>query len=254
MIADPWTRLRQYTAARIALGRSGASLPSEELLRFALDHALARDAVHSELDLDRLENELAGFAGDLPIVRVATRVSDRITYLQRPDLGRELDDASRDRLSKLARPDGVDFALVIADGLSATATQRHAAELCRLLLSSLGDANLTVAPIALARFARVALQDDIGASLRARCSVIVLGERPGLGAPDSLGAYLVFNPRRGNTDGDRNCVSNIRPAGLPLAAAAGTLHYLITESLRRRLSGVNLKDDRIPRMQGPQAI
>jgi ethanolamine ammonia-lyase small subunit len=250
--ADPWTRLRQHTAARIALGRSGSSLPTDELLRFALDHALARDAVHSEMDVDQLEKDLAEAAGDLPIVRVATRVTDRITYLQRPDRGRELDQASRDRLARMAPADGVDIALIVADGLSATAAQRHAAPLCQLLLPSLRHAGLSLAPLAIARYARVALEDDIGSALKARCSVILIGERPGLGTPDSLGAYLVFNPRPGNTDAQRNCVSNIRPAGLPLAAAAETLHYLITESLRRRISGVNLKDERIPRLRGPQ--
>ena len=241
--ADPWTRLRRHTSARIALGRSGSSLPTDEVLRFALDHALARDAVHAELDVKRLQSDLAAVAGDVAILTVATRVTDRTTYLQRPDLGRVLDDASRDRLAQGAKP--ADVSIVAADGLSPAATQTHGPALCKLLIEGLRDARLSLAPLVIARFARVALQDDIGAALSARCGVILIGERPGLGTPDSLGAYLVFNPRVGNTDADRNCVSSIRPAGLPLAAAAHTLHYLITESLRRQLSGINLKDDRL---------
>ena len=244
MTPDPWTRLRQHTAARIALGRAGASLPSDEVLRFALDHALARDAVHAELDVQQLESDLRAAAGDLPVVRAATRVTDRRTYLQRPDLGRRLDDASREQLAKLSRAS--DVSVVVADGLSATAAQRHAAPLCRLLLPQLRQAGLSLAPLVIARFARVALQDEIGHALGARCCVILIGERPGLGTPDSLGGYFVFNPKPGNTDADRNCVSNIRPAGLPLEAAAQTLHFLITQSLRLQLSGVKLKDDRAP--------
>jgi ethanolamine ammonia-lyase small subunit len=243
---DPWTRLRRHTAARIALGRAGSSLPTEEILRFALDHALARDAVHAELDVDRLERDLAAAVGELPIVRAASRATDRSTYLQRPDLGRQLDDVSRGQLAQMKQP--ADVSIVVADGLSATATQRHAPALCGLLVPRLREGGLLVGPIVIARFARVALQDDVGQTLGARCGVILIGERPGLGTPDSLGAYLVFDPRVGNTDADRNCVSNIRPAGLPLEAAAQTLHFLITQSLRLQLSGVKLKDDRTPRL------
>ena len=244
MTPDPWTRLREHTAARIALGRAGASVPTDEVLHFALDHALARDAVHAELDVDQLEKALAEVAGDVPIVRVATRATDRTTYLQRPDLGRQLDDASRDALAQIKRP--ADVCIVVADGLSATATQRHAVALFGLLVPKLRESRLSIAPLAIARFAWVALQDDVGHALGAKCSVILIGERPGLGTPDSLGAYFVFNPKPGNTDADRNCVSNIRPAGLPREAAAQTLHFLITQSLRLQLSGVRLKDDRTP--------
>jgi ethanolamine ammonia-lyase small subunit len=242
--ADPWTKLRQHTSARIALGRSGSSLPTGELLRFSLDHALARDAVHAELDEDQLQNDLGKVAEEVRIVRVATRVTDRATYLQRPDWGRELTDESRKRLRAMAPGGGADVCVILADGLSATAVQRHAPELCRLLLPRLREPRLTITPLVIARYARVALEDDVGSALSARCSLILIGERPGLGAPDSLGGYLVFNPRLGNTDAQRNCVSNIRPAGLSLAAAAETLSYLISESLRRRISGVNLTADR----------
>jgi ethanolamine ammonia-lyase small subunit len=247
--ADPWATLRRHTAARIALGRAGASLPTAEVLRFALDHALARDAVHAELDIEQLEKDMADAAPELSILRVASRVTDRTTYLQRPDLGRQLDDASRQRLSQVKVAG--DVSLVLADGLSATATQRHAAALCGLLVPRLRESRLAIGPLVIARFARVALQDEIGQALGARCSVILIGERPGLGTPDSLGAYVVFNPKPGNTDAQRNCVSNIRPAGLPLQAAADTLHFLIAQSLRLQLSGVNLKDDRPPALPSP---
>ena len=244
--ADRWIALKRFTAARIATGRAGGSLPTAELLRFSLDHAFARDAVHSELDFDALEAALAPLA--LPIVRVQTRAPDRLTYLQRPDLGRTLDDTSRAALEDHAHAarQVKDLVIVVADGLSAAATQMNAPALLSLLLQRMPASSLTIAPLVAARHARVALQDEIGQALGARCALILLGERPGLAAADSLGAYFVFNPRVGNTDAERNCVSNIRPAGLPLAAAAETLEYLITESLRRQVSGTLLKDERLP--------
>ena len=244
MNVDPWTQLRRHTGARIALGRAGASLPTEEVLRFALDHALARDAVHAELDFDQLEKDVAAAVGEPTIVRVASRVTDRTMYLQRPDLGRQLDEPSRECLTQSKQAG--DVSIVLADGLSATATQRHAASLCGLLVTRLRETRISLTPITIAHFARVALQDEIGRALGARCSIILIGERPGLGTPDSLGAYFVFNPKPGNTDADRNCVSNIRPAGLPLEAAAQTLQFLMTQSLRLQISGVKLKDDRTP--------
>jgi ethanolamine ammonia-lyase small subunit len=239
MNADCWTNLRDFTAARIALGRAGGSLPTDEVLRFSLDHALARDAVHTDLDFDRLVQAIRRNA-----VCVTTKVSDRTEYVKRPDLGRLLSDESREALAKMNSGDGFDLSIVIADGLSATAVQLHAAALLELLIPKLENARLSLAPIVLARFGRVALQDEIGALLNARCSVMLIGERPGLGAPDSMGAYLVFKPRIGNTDANRNCVSNIRPSGLPLESAASTLEYLITQSLARQISGVQLKDER----------
>ena len=228
----------------IALGRAGGSLPTGELLKFSWDHAQARDAVHSELDWDRLRSDLAG-AG-LPIVRVASRVPDRLAYLQRPDLGCQLDDKSRDALLKIAPAQGAgcDLSLIVGDGLSALAAQLHAATVINSLVPLLNRGAFRLAPLVLAHHARVALQDEISQLFAARASLILLGERPGLGSPDSLGAYLVFDPRLGNTNAQRNCVSNIRPAGLPPAAAAETLHYLIAESLRRQLSGIALKDER----------
>lgn len=243
-VADPWTALRRFTTARIAIGRAGGSLPTRELLQFGLDHADARDAVDSELDFDKLLAALAPL--DMPIVRVTTCVSDRRTYILRPDLGRRLDAKCHSQLESLARDSSrsPDIAIVIADGLSAMAAQAHAPTLLLELVPRLRAAQLTLAPLVLAHYGRVALQDDVGQCLGATCCLILLGERPGLGAADSLGAYFVFHPRIGNTDSQRNCVSNIRPAGLPIAAAAQTLEYLITESLRRQISGTMLKDER----------
>jgi ethanolamine ammonia-lyase small subunit len=247
---DPWDHLRRHTAARIALGRAGGSLPTKELLKFSYDHAQAQDAVHSELDFDRLQNDLA--TSGLLAVRVATMVSDRITYLQRPDLGCQLDPESCRSLQPIcdANPGGFDVALIVADGLSALAAQSHAPGVVGALAPLLIQDGITIAPITMARYARVALQDQIGQLLRARTCVILLGERPGLGSPDSLGAYLVFNPRPGNTNAMRNCVSNIRPGGLSLDVAVQTLRYIIGESLRRHISGIELKDERAGQLPG----
>jgi ethanolamine ammonia-lyase small subunit len=224
-------------------------MPTAELLRFAMDHAEARDAVRAELDLDALQAALAGLG--LPMIQVRTRANDRVAHLQRPDWGRSLDDASRASLNAARQQASTnwDIALVVADGLSAQAAQLHAPPLLARLIPELRALGHTVAPIVLAKYARVALQDDVGSALGARSSLILLGERPGLQAPVSLGAYLVFNPRVGNTDERRNCVSNIRPGGLD-SAAATTLLYLITQSLRRQISGVSLKDERSgPRLE-----
>jgi len=244
---DAWAALRRHTSARIALGRAGGSTPTAELLRFALDHAEARDAVHAELDIEALERSLEGLS--LPIIRLSTRAANRLDYLQRPDLGRSLDDPSRGRLQALANasPAGWEISLLVGDGLCAQAAQSLAPPLLGTLVPALRAAGYRLAPVAVARYARVALQDDVGSILRAASSVVLLGERPGLHAPVSLGAYLVYDPRPGTTDERRNCVSNIRPAGLPTDAAAATLLYLVTESLRRQISGVHLKDERPPR-------
>lgn len=242
MTPDPWHNLRRITPARIALGRAGGSLPTAEVLRFAADHALARDAVTAELDADHLRADLDPLG--LPVRIVASQAGDRATYLQRPDLGRRLDPASAADLAAAADPGGVDVALVVGDGLSALAAQRQAPAVLAELVPLLRGSGLSVGPIVVVRQARVAIEDEVGQMLAARSALMLIGERPGLGTPDSLGAYLVYGPRPGNTDADRNCVSNIRPAGLPPAAAAATLHHLLTQALALRLSGVGLKDDR----------
>jgi ethanolamine ammonia-lyase small subunit len=250
---DPWIDLRNHTAARIALGRAGGSLPTREVLSFAADHAAARDAVHAALDVDALEADVKRLG--LDCIRLASKATgDRALYLQRPDLGRQLDDKSRAVLAGLASPAGsVDLALIVSDGLSAPAAQRQVPPLLETLLPLLRDAGLRLSPVFMVRDARVALQDEIGQLVGAEAALILLGERPGLGTPDSLGAYLVFAPKPGRTDAQRNCVSNIHPRGLSFAAAAGTLHYLVTESLRRRLSGIALKDERGTLSQPPAA-
>jgi ethanolamine ammonia-lyase small subunit len=241
---DPWAPLRRFTAARIALGRAGGSLPTAEVLAFSTAHAAARDAVWSALDLDALEAALAPLGR--PALRVASAAPDRRTYLQRPDLGRRLADASR--LALAAAPPtaggGCDVALLIADGLSALAAQRQAPAVLARLVPALVDRGLTLGPLVLCTQARVALMDEVGAALGARLAIILLGERPGLGSADSLGAYLVHGPSLGRTDAQRNCVSNVRPEGLPPAAAAELLAWLASEALRRGLSGVALKDER----------
>jgi ethanolamine ammonia-lyase small subunit len=238
---DPWLALRAHTPARIALGRCGDALPTTEVLRFAAAHAMARDAVQTALDVRALQSTLE-HDGWSPLM-AHSRATDRATYLRRPDLGRRLDADSTDRLAAAGQAMGpVDVALVVADGLSAAAAQQHAPPLMHALRAGL-DSALTLSPPVIATMARVALADEIGALLQARLVIILLGERPGLTAPDSLGAYLTFAPRIGRSDAERNCLSNIRPEGLPPAAAALRLAWLIHEALRRRLSGVALKED-----------
>jgi ethanolamine ammonia-lyase small subunit len=244
---DPWRALREHTPARIALGRSGVALPTHELLRFAAAHAMARDAVHVPLDVDALD-ALLREAGWQPL-RVVSRAASRDEYLRRPDLGRRLAPGDADRLDAAAHAP-CDLAVVIGDGLSAVAVQRHAPVLLQALFDALQPcpgplqpAPLRWAPPVIATQARVALADEIGARLQARAALILIGERPGLSAPDSLGAYLTFGPRIGRVDAERNCVSNIRPAGLEPAAAARRLAWLLREALRRGHRGVGLKDD-----------
>ena len=245
---DPWHGLTGRTPARVALGRAGGSLPTAELLRFALDHAEARDAVHEPLDTPAVVAGLRALGRD--VLTVGSLAQNTAAYLRFPERGRRLADADRARLAAVAG-EGCDVALVVADGLSAAAVHRNAVPLVGELLPRL--AGRSVGPLVVARHARVAIQDPIGHALRARCAVIVLGERPGLGTADSLGVYLVFAPGPGKTDADRNCVSNVRPAGLPLAAAAGTVAYLIDAAISRGLSGVSLKDDRTPLLT-PNAV
>ena len=235
--ADVWVRLRQLTPARIGLGRAGSSLPTAALLDFELAHARARDAVHAGFDAELLAGELskAGFGEALT---VASQAQDRTEYLSRPDLGRLLDDESRSRLQAAAR---CTLAIVIADGLSAVAPMRHAPPLLKEVLQS-GIVPETVT-VVVANRARVALGDAIGELLGAELVVMLIGERPGLSSPDSLGIYLTWAPRIGRTDAERNCISNVRPEGLPYAEAAKRLRYLVGEARRLQLSGVSLKDD-----------
>ena len=238
---DPWLRLGTRTMARIALGRAGASLPTREVLAFSLAHARARDAVHATIDRGRLAASLAG-AG-LPAIEIESEAHEKTVYLRRPDLGRRLTAASRDRLQAMAPAGSADVALMIGDGLSATAVEAHAPALVLALLPALRRLGVGLAPIVLARGARVALGDEVGALLRVQLIAVLIGERPGLSAADSMGVYLTFAPGPGRTDAERNCISNVRPDGLSPAAAAHNLAWLIEAALARGLTGVGLKDE-----------
>jgi ethanolamine ammonia-lyase small subunit len=234
---DPWAALRRFTPARIALGRSGPGLPTREVLAFGLAHARARDAVHRPLDAEGLEAGLR-LAGHEPL-RVHSAAPDRVTYLTRPDLGRRL---AAKGAAALSGRGPVEIAVVAADGLSAVAVERHALPLLAAL-RALAPGRWAGLPVAVALQARVALGDEIGERLGARLAVVLVGERPGLSSPDSLGIYLTHGPRVGRTDAERNCLSNVRPEGLGYAGAALRLDWLAGEALRRGLSGVALKDE-----------
>jgi ethanolamine ammonia-lyase small subunit len=237
---DPWSSLRALTPARIALGRAGASLPTREVLAMALDHARARDAVHAAFDPDAVAGLIA--TRGLTTLIVASAAPDRTAYLRRPDLGRQLSPESRSLLQ--AQPkSGCDLSLVIGDGLSSAAAHAHAAPVVAALLPYAQAEGWRVGPVVLARQARVALGDEIGERLGARLAVVLIGERPGLSSPDSLGAYLTYAPRVGRTDAERNCVSNIRDPGLSYAEAAHKIAWHVREALRRGLTGVALKDE-----------
>ena len=237
---DPWAGLRPLTAARIGLARSGASLATGPLLEFRLAHARARDAVHAPLDEGRLRADLAALGA--PVLAVASAVQDRPQYLMRPDLGRRL---APDAEAVLARHagDGHDVALVITDGLSARAVERHAKPLLAGLLPRLQAEGWHIAPLAIVRQGRVAIGDAVAQLLRARMVVILIGERPGLSAPDSMGAYLTWQPGPHTTDANRNCISNIRPEGIDPPDAAFKIMHLLRAMRTREMSGVGLKDE-----------
>lgn len=238
---DPWEGLRRFTSARIALGRAGSSLPTAPLLAFNLAHAQARDAVHRALDTDALHAAL--HAAGFETLDATSAAPDRDHYLRRPDLGRKMSDESAARLGVYgaALEEDFDVVFVVADGLSAYAAARHAVPLLERVRARLG--RTTVGPVVVAQQARVALGDGIGECLRARVVVVLIGERPGLSSPDSLGVYLTYEPRAGRSDAERNCISNVRPEGLVYDVAALKLCYLLVEARRLKLTGVGLKDD-----------
>lgn len=257
-VVDPWTALREFTPARIGLGRSGDAITTKDQLALRLAHAQARDAVHAALDVDAVRTELDG----MPVISVKSAAPDRATYLQRPDLGRRLADGEAARLvpapgtasatpeassaARAVEPDGgdtdrPDVAFVLADGLSPLAIQSHAARVVLETVALLED--WSIAPVVIATQARVAIGDEIGAALGARFVVVLIGERPGLSAADSLGIYLTFEPRVGRADSERNCISNVRPpVGLSYENAAQKLTTLLREAKRLGLTGVALKD------------
>lgn len=243
--ADPWDALRRHTAARIALGHAGGATPTAAHLDFQMAHARARDAVHHALDADAVAAEIA--AAGFSVAHARSAAADRATYLQRPDLGRRLDDASRAALAEAAAARGpCEAVFVVADGLSALAVERHAAPLLRAVAARLADGGWGEMPAVVVREGRVAVGDEIGAAFGATLVAVLIGERPGLSSPDSLGVYLTHAPRPGRTDAERNCISNVRPEGLPVAVAAHKLAWLMTEARRRRVTGVALKEEAPP--------
>lgn len=238
VIADPWTDLRQITDARIALGRTGSSLPLAASLAFKLDHARARDAVHTPFRMGELA---AGVRADgLDCVELESAVADRNEYLTRPDKGRSLSASSRTALAECQA--GGDVCLVVGDGLSARAIHENAREFVLLASTLLRQAGLAVTPVCLVRNARVAIGDEIGALLGAKMVVVLIGERPGLSSPNSMGVYMTMNPYIGATDERRNCISNVRAGGLSIIEGVRKLGYLVEESLKLGMSGVALKD------------
>jgi len=243
-VSDPFARLRNSTPARIGLGRCGHGLPTAALLEFQLAHARARDAVYEPFDPESVVSALS----DRETVIVHSQAPDRQTYLQRPDLGRQLlaADATRLTIERANNHSAVgqranSVAFVLADGLSAPAVHTHAVPLLQALFPKLPDWH--IAPVVIACQARVALGDEIGALLGANLVAVLIGERPGLSAPDSLGAYLTWHPRQGRQDSERNCISNIRPpTGLTYEQAASRIAWLLSAARRQKLTGVGLKD------------
>jgi ethanolamine ammonia-lyase small subunit len=233
-----WAALRPLTAARIGLPRSGASLATPALLDFRLAHARARDAVGAALDSDALQAALADLQQPALVCRSAA--DDRRTYLMRPDLGRQLDEASLALLRSSPSPGGL--AIVLADGLSAQATQNHAVPLLGTLLPLLAKQGWALAPIVVLHNGRVAAGDAAARALQAQAVLVLIGERPGLSSPDSLGAYITWAPGAATSDADRNCVSNIRPQGLAPQAAAEKIAWLLAQMRAQQRSGVALKD------------
>ncbi|SDY34533.1 ethanolamine ammonia-lyase subunit EutC [Pseudomonas sp. NFACC08-1] len=240
---NPWLNLRNLTPARIALGRTGTSLPTQAQLDFQYAHAQARDAVHLAFDHQGIRAQLSERGRESLLLHSAA--ADRHSYLQRPDLGRRLDDVSAQVLDDYAKahPGGVDLAIVVADGLSALAVHRHTLPFLARLEEQIVADGWSVSPVILVEQGRVAVADEVAERLGAKMSVILIGERPGLSSPDSLGLYFTYAPRVGLTDAYRNCISNVRLEGLSYGMAAHRLIYLMREACRRQLSGVNLKDE-----------
>lgn len=253
VVNNPWRDLRSFTDARIGLGRAGISLPTAEMLAFQLSHAQARDAVSFPLDIVSLAQQLVSIEALNSVgapLHLYSQAIDRTTYLQRPDLGRKLDQKSRQTLIDLMKTeektsnDKYDLAIVVVDGLSSLAVQKNAYPFITDLLKLLSEdkKTLKIAPISIVQQGRVAIGDDIGELLNAQAVMVLIGERPGLSSPDSLGLYLTWSPKSGLTDASRNCISNIRLAGLPYQEAARRAIYLLREANKLKLTGVNLKD------------
>ncbi|ORE94068.1 ethanolamine ammonia-lyase small subunit [Stappia sp. 22II-S9-Z10] len=241
VVPDRWEALRELTPARIALGHTGVSLPTKHHLAFQMAHARAAKAVHEALDPDAFAALLA--AKGWPAIALSSAVADRTEYLTRPDRGRRLSDESRAALSAVVSAEAPQLAFVVVDGLSRAAIEAHALPFLEAAMPMAADAGWTVGPIAVVRNGRVAVGDEVGEILGATITVVLIGERPGLSSPDSLGVYLTHGAKVGTTDEARNCISNVRGAGLPPADAAAKLFWLLKESFGRGFSGVALKDD-----------
>ncbi|MBJ7550388.1 ethanolamine ammonia-lyase subunit EutC [Marinomonas ostreistagni] len=248
VVENPWHKLRSFTDARIGLGRAGVSVPTKHLLAFQLAHAQAIDAVHSPLNIDGLTASFAeqDWSMEHTPIRLHSQAENRATYLQRPDWGRRLHRTSIERLQEhsSSRSEPYDLAIVIVDGLSAFAIEENTVPFLNELLPRLQDdaTPWSIAPLCIVEQGRVAIGDPIGEILNARCVIVLVGERPGLSSPDSMGLYLTWAPKAGLTDAYRNCISNIRLAGLNHHDAARKAYYLLSEARTKKLSGVQLKD------------
>lgn len=241
MQSDAWQFLQNYTPARIARGRAGHSIPTSELLKFQVDHAQARDAVYSQLNTQQLNKSIIE-TFDLQILNLKSEINNRSQYLQRPDFGRTLSQTSRENLKNINCSES-DICIVITDGLSAEAVNQNALLILEILIPKLRAINWKIAPICIVEQGRVAIADEVGFLLKSEIVIILIGERPGLTSPNSMGAYITFHPHVGMTDESRNCVSNIRPEGLNFQMATDKILYLLTEMKTKKLSGVGLKDE-----------
>jgi ethanolamine ammonia-lyase small subunit len=237
---DQWRLLKAFTDARIALGRTGVSMPINESLSFKMAHAHARDAVHEKMDSHLLIEQLRTL--NHPIIQLHSQATDRSQYLLRPDLGRKLDDVSIQKIKEEINQEKFDISIVISDGLSAMALHKNISLFMQALFPLLQQLSFSLSPFFLVEQGRVAISDEIGELCKSKLSIILLGERPGLSSPDSLGIYFTYNPKVGNTDAMRNCISNIREKGLSYQDAAKKLIFLIKEAMRIKTSGVALKD------------
>lgn len=246
--------LRQYTTARVAIGRTGAAVPTQEQLRFQLDHALARDAIHAQMDTAGLLRELQARRLECVAVESAAATEDntRRTYLLRPDLGRTLYAESARALEDLAAKDmqAPDVVFILADGLSALAVERHALPLLDAVLALLDRDAWSVGPVVVARQGRVAIGDAIGSLLRAKLTVMFIGERPGLSTPDSLGVYITWEPRPGRSNAERNCISNVHCDGVNYADAAARIIATMNGARRLQATGIHLKENTTPALPG----
>lgn len=239
---NPWESLREYTQARIAIGRCGTSIPTKELLDFKMCHAKAIDAVHIPLNTQRVQTQIRSIT-QKEVLLLHSAAPTRADYLRRPDWGRKLSEESIDAILRLPKQESYDISLVVADGLSSLAIEKNIAPVLSMLIPQLRGIGYSLAPVAIVEQGRVAVADEIASSLNARLTAIFIGERPGLKTPDSLGIYMTYAPEKGTTDERRNCISNVRTEGLSYNLACSKLMYLINEAFRLQISGVNLKDE-----------